>query len=84
MQVYKYTPLLEKPTFGIDSVKRRDSYNPQETAFAGDMLTQDVFMVNPYAKDDSTSTKERIPNSWNKMFIPQFQKMYLSFKNNAK
>ena len=80
LKAYKYTPQLERPIFAPGSTTRT-RFNPQETNFAGDVLYQECSHLNPYGAEISTAEPQmHIPNTWNKMFIPDFQKMYLSFK----
>ena len=75
LQVYKYTPQLERPIFQANASKQV-RYNPQETEYAGDMLYQVVRMPNPFIALDSTKGNYFLPNAWNKLYIPDFQKMY--------
>ena len=80
LKAYKYTPQLERPLFAPGSTTRV-RFNPQETSFAGDVLYQSCSHLNPYGAEISTGAAQtHIPNTWNKMFVPDFQKMYLSFK----
>ena len=80
LKAYKYTPQLERPLFEPGATTRI-RFNPQETSFAGDVLYQNCSHLNPFGAEISTSAAQsHIPNVWNKMFIPDYQKMYLSFK----
>ena len=80
LKAFYYTPQLERPIFHPNSCDRV-RFNPQETKFAGDMLVQNASHLNPYRNDTSaTGNIDSLVNSWNKTFIPNYQKMYVSFK----
>ena len=72
-------PQMEKPNFdGIPSADT--SYTAITKNYAGDVLRQKVKVKNPYANEKSTEPAIVINSGWNKMYIPQFQRMYKDWK----
>ena len=71
-------PQMEKPNF--DNISTDVTFTAIEKQYAGDVLRQKVTMRNPFADKNSTGTQVVLHSGWNKMYIPQFQRMYKEWK----
>ena len=71
-------PQMEKPNF--DGIKADANYTAITKNYAGDVLRQKVTVKNPYRDLNSTAAAVVVPSGWNKMYIPQFQRMYKEWK----
>ena len=69
---------MEKPNF--EGIKADPQYTAITKNYAGDVLRQKVTMRNPFLCLNPTSPAVLIPSGWNKMYIPQFQRMYKEWK----
>ena len=69
---------MELPNF--DGITTDTAYTVMEKAYAGDVLRQKVHMKNPYVNKDDTGDVIGIASGLKKMFIPQYHRMYKSWK----
>ena len=74
-------PQMEKPNF--DGITKDVGYSAIEKQYAGDVLRQKVTMKNPYTDLTSTGDQQIILSGWNKMYIPQFHRMYKEWKEST-
>ena len=69
----------KKPNF--DGIPGADAnYTAITKGYAGDVLRQKVTLKNPFLDSASTAAEVTVPSGWNKMYIPQFQRMYKEWK----
>ena len=71
-------PQMEKPNFA--NITTDTGFTAIEKQYAGDVLRQKVTIKNPFVFKESTGNGTVLPSGWNKLYIPQFQRMYKEWK----